>query len=325
MLAVSALSVRADERAAPERQQLVSILEGAAPATVDDLRSMQQHVQAVTRQVAPSTVAIVVGSAQGSGVIVSKDGYVLTAAHVIGKSGRDAMVFLQDGRRAMAKTLGTFKTLDIGVLKLNEPRNGTEPWPYATIGNSSTVVPGAWCLAMGHPGGLQVAREPALRLGRVLSVDAPSAVTTDCTLIGGDSGGPLFNMKGEVVGIHSRIGGALTANLHVPVNTFRDHWDRLKKGDDWGHSPGHEPYLGVQGDSGRTDATVTKVFRDSPADKAGLLPGDLVVTFDDRPVTDFDSLRNFVQDHEAGDKVKLVVQRAGKRIAIQVTIGSVRP
>jgi serine protease Do len=174
---------------------------------------------------------------------------------------------------------------------------------------------------MGHPGGYQNAPQAALRLGRVLNLDLPSAVTTDCTLIGGDSGGPLFNMQGEVVGIHSRIGGALTANLHVPVNTYVEEWDRLVKGDHWGHIPGQEPFLGVQGDADRTDATITHVFSRSPAERGGIRPGDLVVNFAGEPVSDFDGLKRLVEQQDPGNVVEVEVIRERKTLRLQITIG----
>jgi S1-C subfamily serine protease len=285
---------------------------------------MQEHVQLVTQRVTPATVAVVVGNAQGSGVIISSDGYVLTAAHVIGKPGQDARIYLHDGRRVAAKTLGSNRTFDAGLLKIDSKETNGKAWAHVKLGDSSKIQSGQWCLAMGHPGGVQAAREPALRLGRVLHLDLPSAVTTDCTLIGGDSGGPLFNMRGEVIGVHSRIGGALTANLHVPVNTYVDYWERLSKGDNWGHIPGQEPYLGVQGDADRTDAIITKVFERSPAAKGGIRAGDLVTRFAGKAVADFDKLKQFVQDQDPGSVVDVEVLRAGKRVQLQVAIGRFR-
>jgi serine protease Do len=307
-----------------DRQHLVSVFNGAAPASVNDLRAMQDHVRLVTERVLPATVAVVAGSAQGSGVIISSDGYVLTAAHVIGGSERNARIYLHDGRRVSAQKLGTNRTLDAGLLKIDEKALNGEAWPHVKVGDSSKVQSGQWCLAMGHPGGVQAAREPALRLGRILNLDLPSAVTTDCTLIGGDSGGPLFNMKAEVIGIHSRIGGALTANLHVPVNTYTEHWDRLVKGDSWGHIPGQEPFLGVQGDSDRNDAVITRVFERSPAEKGGVRVGDLIVRFAGQSISDFDSLKSMVQDQDPGSVVDVEVMRDGKRLQLQVTIGRIR-
>jgi hypothetical protein len=101
-------------------------------------------------------------------------------------------------------------------------------------------------MAIGHPGGFRPNRQPVLRVGRVLQ-STQFVIRSDAAVVGGDSGGPLFDMNGRVVGIHSRIGGSMTDNFHVPVKTYRDTWDRLAKGESWGgqlgmpalvHSPG---------------------------------------------------------------------------------------
>src|SRR5205807_1727365 len=97
---------------------------------------------------------------------------------------------------------------------------------------SADLKKGQWVITVGHPGGFRPDRSPPVRLGRVIE-STKSLVRTDCTIVGGDSGGPLFDMTGKVVGIHSRIGAPLSANIHVPVDTYRDTWDRLVKGEVW--------------------------------------------------------------------------------------------
>src|SRR4030095_1140333 len=103
---------------------------------------------------------------------------------------------------------------------------------FAEMGASDAVKYRQWCLATGHPGGYQEDRQAVLRLGRV-SDNESGAIVTDCTLVGGDSGGPLFDLDGRVIGINSRIGQNLAANMHVPVNTYRSSWERMAKGEAW--------------------------------------------------------------------------------------------
>src|SRR3954454_13544557 len=110
------------------------------------------------------------------------------------------------------------------------------------MGKSSALKKGQWCIATGHPGGYRPGRTPVVRLGRILEANA-EALRTDCTLVGGDSGGPLFDMAGRASAIHSRIGGFITATIHVPVDTYRDTWDRLVKAEVW--SGLDAPYMGV--------------------------------------------------------------------------------
>jgi serine protease Do len=146
-------------------------------------------------------------------------------------------------------------------------------------------------------------------------------ITSDCTLVGGDSGGPLFDMDGKVIGINSRIAGPLNANMHVPVNTFRETWERLKNGEAWGSMPGNAPFFGVQGDPDAKDARIAKVFPNTPAEKAGLRVGDIVIEFDGKPIGEFSSLSKLVADKAPGDKAKVKVQRGEEMLEFEVTIG----
>lgn len=299
---------------------LASLLRGDAPQSLDDLKAIETHVQGLIKEILPTTVAVQVGPAQGSGVVISADGYVLTAAHVSGEPGRTAWLVLHDGSRVSGTTLGVYRTLDAGLIKINQTQPG-QTWPYATMGESKDVVAGQWCLAAGHPGGFQSNRPPVVRLGRVLSLNDNSTLTTDCTLIGGDSGGPLFGMDGNVIGVNSRIGNPLTVNLHVPVNTFRDEWNRLANSDSWGHTPGREPFLGVQGEPESNDATIHRVFPGTPAADAGLKPGDLVLRFAGKRIPDFPTLQNYVSEEEPGNRVTIVIRRNDRTIELPLVIG----
>ena len=176
---------------------------GTAPSNLDQLRAMEAHVARLTEDVSPATVNIRVGQGQGSGVVISSDGYILTAAHVIGTPGQTAIVTFPDGKRVEAETLGTNPgQIDSGILKIKE-KEGSD-WPYVDMGQSSTLKSGQWLVAIGHPGGYDSKRGLVIRVGRLI-FSGDTKLRTDCTLVGGDSGGPLFDMDGYVVGIHSRI------------------------------------------------------------------------------------------------------------------------
>jgi S1-C subfamily serine protease len=189
------------------------------------------------------------------------------------------------------------------------------------MGDSENVKPGQWCLATGHPGGHESAPTPVVRVGRILTVDRESAITTDCTLIGGDSGGPLFDLEGDVIGIHSRIGGSLKLNLHVPVGTYTENWDRLAAREAWGYTPGNRPFIGVQGESDSDAARIAAVLDDTPAARAGLRVGDLISRFAGKEVTSFESLQELVESEQPGTKVDLEVTRGGRQIRLEITIG----
>jgi hypothetical protein len=122
-------------------------------------------------------------------------------------------------------------------MKIDEPG----PYPFVEMGRSSTLALGQWVIAVGHPGGFRPNRSPVVRLGRVL-MSNPFLIRTDCAQDGGDSGGPLFDLDGVVVGIHSRIGpGAITENVHVPIDTYKQTWDRLASAESWGERLGDQP------------------------------------------------------------------------------------
>lgn len=277
---------------------------------------MQQHQRQLCENVTACTVGIVIGSSHGSGVIVSKDGYVLTAAHVAGEPNRKATVILPDGSEVSGQSLGVYRTLDAGLMKIDKPG----PWPYAELAKSDEVKVGQWCVATGHPGGFEEGRKPVVRIGRVLLRDK-SAITTDCTLVGGDSGGPLFDMEGHVLGINSRIGRFMTTNMHVPIAAYHNSWGRLVKGDAWGHFLGSGPYLGVQGEPDSKAARISHVIAGTPAEKAGIKAGDVIVKYNGQGIGDFASLQGRVGESQPGERVTLEVLRDGKRVQLDVVLG----
>jgi serine protease Do len=131
-------------------------------------------------------------------------------------------------------------------------------------------------------------------------------------------------MHGKVIGVHSRIGGPLTANLHVPVNTYHANWTRLERGENWGYTPGNRPFIGVQGVADSPVSKLARVFPKSPAEQAGLRVDDVVLSFAGQPVSDFNSLRSYVEDQEPGTKVVVEAQRGNQRLVFEVVIGRAR-
>ena len=201
-----------------------------APVSVEELRDIEKHVQKVLKEVMPAVVGVRVGMGQGSGVIINEDGTVLTAGHVSGEPNKRATIILPDGTILDAKTLGRNGGIDSGMIKITKEGK----YPFLDMGKSSDLKPGQWVIAIGHPGGFRANRTPVVRVGRVLFANH-LVIRTDCTLVGGDSGGPLFDMQGRVIGIHSRIGGqTITENMHVPVDMFRREWTKLAKGESFG-------------------------------------------------------------------------------------------
>ncbi len=201
---------------------------GAAPQDLAELRALERQVREVVSRAIPATVATQIGASRGSGVIVSEDGLVLTAGHVVGKPGQDVTFTLHDGRRVKGKTLGMYSTADAGMMQITD--SGT--WPFVELERPAKVGTGSWCVALGHPLGYRSGRPPVTRAGRVLRV-GDVVIQSDCPLVGGDSGGPLLNLEGKVIGINSRIGGDTSMNFHVPIDVYHEHWDRLAAGESW--------------------------------------------------------------------------------------------
>ena len=301
--------------------------EDSTPTSVAQLRELQQTIRGVSEKVVPATVGVQIGAAMGSGVIVSEDGYVMTAGHVSGKPGREVNIILHDGRRVKGKTLGANYGIDAGLIKITEEGK----YPFVEKGAIKAIEEGQWCIATGHPGGYEKGRSPVVRVGRVLA-KRDRVLVTDCTLIGGDSGGPLFDLDGKVIGINSRIGGPLTANIHVPISTYNVTWDRLAKGEAWGTPadmmrrgggpPVGAPYIGVTADRSAPDAKITGVTAGSPAEKAGLQAGDIVKKFADKAISDFTSLAKLVRTRKPGDQITLEVLRGEETVTLELTLGT---
>jgi serine protease Do len=331
LLAVG-LAARADEPkpelppapAGPDRSKdkpLPEVFDKANPENIDDLKAIEKHVKGILEKVIPATVCVQVDGSSGSGVIVSEDGLILTAAHVSGRPGKDVMVIMPDGKRLKGKSLGGNEGIDSGMMKITEPGK----YPFVEMGKVSDMKKGAWCICTGHPGGYKAGRTPVVRVGRILD-NTPTSVRTDCTLVGGDSGGPLFDMYGRVIGINSRIGPTITANIHVPVDTFRETWTRLVASERWGgrgtsNNTKGDPYFGIGLDQVDKDCIIKEVKKDSPAEMAGLMVEDIIKKFDGKEVADVEGLRELFKKKKPGDEVMFEVQRGDKTMTLKVKVG----
>lgn len=290
-----------------------------------DLLRLEAKVSSVADKTMPATVALLsdVTGSSGSGVVVREDGLILTAAHVV-QGAEDVLVVFPDGKQVAGKVLGANFSRDIAMVRITE--EGT--WPFVDTGASRPLQAGDWVVALGHSAGFDPARTPPVRFGRVVSKGPGNYLTSDCTLIGGDSGGPLFDLDGKLVGINSSIGRSLQNNNHAGIDGFSEDWDRLLKGDVWGKlelnpfdNP-EKPVLGVDIASNRRGRGVLVDFvrPGLPAAKSGMKAGDLIVAIDESDVRDGGELLQLLAKRQGGDTVTVGVIRNNRRVELEVTL-----
>ena len=296
-----------------------------AAQTLEDLVKLEAKVEAVAATVAPATVALVsekTGSS-GSGVVTTADGLVLTAAHVVQGMAAVVVIF-PNGKQVPGKVLGSNFSKDIAMVQIT----AKGPWPFVPRGASKPLVAGDWVIALGHSAGFDPGRPPPVRFGRVISKGPGNFLTTDCTLIGGDSGGPLFDLDGKLAGIHSNIGLSVKNNNHAGIDGFHDDWERLLAGESWGRlsldpfANPEMPVLGIQMGMLRfvKGVPVEMVVPRSPAAAAGVRIGDLIVALDGSSIRNRDELKQVLAKKQAGDKVTLGVLRDDNHLEFKVTL-----
>lgn len=289
-------------------------------STLADLLKIQKTVQSQLPLVQGAVVAIQTNDGTASGVIITEDGLILTAAHVAEKPGRQMRVILQDGKRVIATTLGLDKSADAALMQLND---NDLKWPFVKVSREVVKTQaGQWCFALGHPGGFDKDRGVVLRVGKIVKQTA-NALQSDCVLMGGDSGGPLFNLQGEVIGIHSQIWEERDQNMHVSMAPFFRSWDDLKSSQiihTW--STGSGGYLGVLLDSeGDTEVLkVNQVTKRTAAELAGIQPGDIILRLDGETMLSVSQFQNAIRARAAGTQIQLQIQRAGEKIDLKVLL-----
>jgi serine protease Do len=288
----------------------------SSPASLADLKSLEDKIRKVVERVRPAVVQV----SGGSGVVVSQDGLVMTVAHVGGRAGRSVTITFPDSRKARGVTLGNDRTGDAGLMKITDPG----PWPYVDVAKSAEVELGQWCVAVSYPVNFGHSRQPTVRLGRVHH-RCPLDLGTDCTIMGGDSGGPLFDLEGRVIGISTRCGDSVRENAHVATDRFRANWERLVKGEDIDDRAGQRrALLGIGLDRDAEDARIGSITPDGAAAKAGLKAGDVILRFACQEIQSYAQLPPLVQKHKPGDLVALQVRRGNEVLQLQVTLGEPR-
>ena len=294
-----------------------------APESRKDLEALQGALGKVLGQARAATVCLEVGEGSGSGVIVAADGLILTAAHVSSGVRKKITVILEDGTRLKGETLGLVANTDAAMVRILEP--GT--YPFVEIERNRSTRLGDWVCALGHSGGFDKTRGSVVRLGRLVRI-ANATFQSDCILIGGDSGGPLFDLTGKLVAIHSRVGQQLQVNMHVPMSEFVSNWDGMLKSEFIGEGPfATKPvkgngFLGLATDARpQGGLRVTKVGNNSPALEAGVKEGDILLKLNGTPLAKREQLQDLLKELSAHDEVTLELDRHGKLQTLTLNLG----
>ncbi|NQX01566.1 trypsin-like peptidase domain-containing protein [bacterium] len=285
-----------------------------APESRRDLEAIQKSVALALPAARAATVCIEIKEGSGTGVIVSADGLVLTAAHVATGVKKKVTVVLEDGTRLKAETLGLVADKDAAMVRILEEG----PFPFVELDRVETTRLGDWVFALGHSGGFDKERGSVVRLGRLVRI-ASSTFQSDCMLIGGDSGGPLFDLTGKLVGIHSRVGQQLQVNMHVPMSEFLANWEGLTKSEFIGEGPYAEKppkgngFLGLATEARSGGGLqVSKVGSKSPAEEAGIQAGDVLLKLNGGVLEKREQLQDLLKEMSAGDEITLDAERGGK-------------
>jgi serine protease Do len=267
---------------------------------------------------------------QGSGFIISKDGYILTNNHVVGDADK-VTVKLLDGREFTAKTVGADPHSDVAVIKID-----AADLPVLELGDSDAIEVGEWVVAIGNPFGLShtltVGVVSAKGRSSIGIADYENFIQTDAAINPGNSGGPLVDLDGKVVGMNTAIfsqsGGYMGIGFAIPINMAKSIKDQLIQ-----TGSVVRGYLGIViqdltpelaksfGMKDQKGILVAQVSEDSPAEKAGMKQGDVIVEFDGKPVDQVGPFRNEVALKAPGSKENITVLRNGERKVLSVTIG----
>ena len=280
---------------------------------LEDLAAIEKRVRELLPKVSPAVVGLELRGGAGSGVVISPGGLILSAGHVTMEPGLAIKAVFTDGRTLEAKTLGASYFSDAGMAQLAT----TNDLAHVELAPDGAAKVGDWCFALGHPGGVDAKRGLVLRVGRIISRRS-DVLRTDCTLIGGDSGGPLFDLDGRVIAIHSRISRSPDDNFHVPVEAFRKSWEAMLAGRVV--RPGGA-FFGVMMEEHDKGVRVGGVVKGSAAERAGMKPGDIITHFDDQVVIDPPDLRMAIGGRTSNDTVRIEFLRGDSSLEARVTLG----
>ena len=293
--------------------------QGTAEPQLTEIEQLEARIEAARQTILDSTVGLRFRRGHATGVIVSEAGHILTVAHAMPEPGTRVTVVLSDGRELDSIARGRNEQSDFGLLEIVEK---DEAWTWSEMAPENSLRYGQPCVATGFPVWIAKSRGPVFRFGIVASWNT-NWLRSSCTIMPGDSGGPIFDLEGRVIGISSWIERPLDANYAVPVQRYRDAWLRLLADEVWdrdssrGADRGTTPYgsevtaLGLILADERGPARVAQIVTDSPAARAGLLPGDVVLAVGSTRVNSGRRLARQLERVRDHVLVALTLQRQG--------------
>ncbi len=311
-----------------------------AQTTATDSTAVQQTAQFtpgetalinIVREVSPAVVGIRTSSGSGSGVIISGDGLIITNAHVAGRGG-SVRVSLANGTEAEGRVLGIAQTVDIAVVDIE----GSD-LPHAELGDSDALQVGQSAIAIGNPVGFErtVTTGVLSAMNRSLGFGYEELIQTDAAINPGNSGGPLLNSSGHVIGINTAAvrevpgqGPLAGLGFAIPINLARDIASQLAT-----RGVVRRALLGIQhreidpdiaeqfGLPVNRGAIVLYVGQNTPAQRAGLRQGDIIIEIDGEELDDASDLRRILRQHEPGDVITVRGVRPQGAFSVQVRLG----
>lgn len=269
----------------------------------------------------------------GSGFVIDAQGYIITNYHVI-NGAEEITVRFSDDTKLKAKIVGRDQKTDLALLKVESPK----PLAYVPLGDSDKARVGDWVIAIGNPFGLGGSVTAGIISARQRSLNAgpyDDFIQTDAAINRGNSGGPLFNTSGEVIGINSAIfstnGGSIGISFSIPSNLAKPIIDQLKQ-----YGKTHRGWLGVKiqdvtdeiadsvGMKAPMGALVVEITEGSPAAKAGVQVGDIITQFNGDDITEMRHLPRMVAESKIGEKASLTIWRKGKTLPLSLMIAELQ-
>ncbi len=282
----------------------------------------------------------------GSGVVISPDGYILTNNHVV-ENAMEVVVTLPGGKEYEADIIGSDAVTDLALLKLNG-----NSFPYADLGDSDSIIIGEWVIALGNPFGLfELNNQPTATAGIVSAINMDfgqresgnvyqDMIQTDASINHGNSGGPLVNSNGEVIGINTFIytgseytSGSVGVGFAIPINKAKVIAEELKNNGliDRSYNTGLQVQplterLARHLDLRRTSGVIIiEVEENSTADQVGLEPGDIIISVEGKSIKDTKDIKRIISENDLrpGDKLNMRISRDGKIFSVKLSLGKI--